>query len=116
MSGALARLRPRWGRGVDQAREVRAAAPGVMTFSVELAEALTAEEDAEEAQGTLELALARAVRTDHEYTEKARLLLARLYAKAGLTEAAAAQYRALADATERTEWAQEARRYGGGVR
>lgn len=85
-------------------RQVRRAAPGVMTFAVEYAEALLSANRRAEAVRALGQALLNIPDGDHEYAEKAHWLLAEIYEEQARPTQAAAHRRWLAANTFRTEW------------
>ncbi len=99
---------PASAKGVALLEEARSLAPDILVFAVELSEALSRADREPAAAKILEDALLRAARPDHEYAEKARLLLARLYHGQGRPQDADAQYRFLLNRTQRLDWRREA--------
>ena len=79
-------------------------APGVLPFSVELAEALFAADQQSQAKALLQSALAGAGQGDWEYRNRGRILLARIYSEDGNSEAAAKQYQVVLKEAFRTAW------------
>jgi len=85
-------------------REVRRTAPSVMTFSVELAEALLAANRRAEAVRVLEQALLQIPNADHEYQEKAHWMLVEIYEEQARPRQAEAHRQWLTPHTFRQAW------------
>lgn len=88
-------------RRLDSLRQASALVPSVIVFQLELAEALHALGHDDEALTILERALAASEQQDVEYTMRARMLLATVYARRGWNGLAAAQYLVVASGSSR---------------
>ncbi len=86
-------------------------APGVLPFSVELAEALLTADQSSQAKRVLETAFADAGSSDWEYRNRGRILLARIHVDERNPAAAARQYRLVLKQAFRTAWREEARAF-----
>ncbi len=86
-------------------------APGVLPFSVELAEALLSADQSSQPKRVLETVLAAAASSDWEYRNRGRILLARIHVDERNSAAAARQYRLVLEQAFRTAWREEARAF-----